>query len=63
MSVERVYNKIQLLLLDMGELNAIDLLQYTVMIECGLLTKNGVYLNSLSSLNEFVMPTRSKNMS
>jgi hypothetical protein len=28
-----------------------------------ILTKNGVNLYSLSSLNEFVMPTRSKNMS
>lgn len=27
------------------------------------LTKNGVYLNSLSSLKEFVIPTLSKNMS
>ena len=50
----------------MSELDAVDLLRidnYINIFEKVLLTKNGQYLYSLSSLKELVIPTLSKNMS
>ena len=57
-------DEVELLLHHMGELHAVHLLQDK--IDQGIitgLTKKGSNLNSLSSLNELVMPTFSRNMS